>query len=408
MLRRGAFRVMGAMVIALASMSCDADMSKAPSPVARCPQAQPSTPGESPTLAGRARNGLIAYSHAGDIHVGSPASGETVAIVTNPQYEVNPVFSPDGGRIAFIRGDPQDGDSTIVVVRVDGTDERTLLPKGRQHRGFGGIAWTPDGASLVAQLDHPPFTTPYTDGELSLFDASGSGREQVLAPPLPLSIGGHYFVMDNRAAPMFRPPQGDRILAGGRDEVKVFDSDLTTETSVAPSALEAYEPYNTGELKWSPDGSRILFGLGIYPRGGSGLFVMSEDGSGVRRVATDYDEKGLTGLWSPDSSRIAIERRRPDVDQAVLAVVDLDSGDACELESTAASGKDAGAKSSTLSYNNVEHHWYHEGWMWSPDGRSLLVLDEPGAHLKVIDIVTDTATELPWRADSMPSWQQLW
>ena len=50
-----------------------------------------------------AENGLIAYSYAGDIYVGDPVTGETTAIVTNPTYEVNPVFSPDGTRIAFMR-----------------------------------------------------------------------------------------------------------------------------------------------------------------------------------------------------------------------------------------------------------------------------------------------------------------
>jgi dipeptidyl aminopeptidase/acylaminoacyl peptidase len=54
-------------------------------------------------------NGLIAYSYTGDIYVGDPATGETTAVVTHAEYEVNPVFSPDGKRIAFIRGDPQAG-----------------------------------------------------------------------------------------------------------------------------------------------------------------------------------------------------------------------------------------------------------------------------------------------------------
>ena len=125
-------------------------------------------------LAGAAANGRIAYSYAGDIYVGDPATGETTAIVTNPIYEVNPMFSPDGERIAFIRGDPQTGESTIVVVRADGSDERVLLPKGREHRGFGSIAWTPDGDSLLVQLDTPPFTYPHDDGKLSLFDSSGT------------------------------------------------------------------------------------------------------------------------------------------------------------------------------------------------------------------------------------------
>ena len=152
-----------------------------------------------------ARNGLIAYSYAGAIYVGNPVTGKTARITTNPRYEVNPVFSPNGKRIAFIRGDPQTGDSTIVVVRADGSDERVLLPRGREHRGFGVLAWTPDGSSLVAQLDRPPFTYPHGDGELSLFDASGSGKERAPYTPTP-TIDRRSLLQHQRAGRADVPP----------------------------------------------------------------------------------------------------------------------------------------------------------------------------------------------------------
>ncbi len=187
------------------------------------------------TPTGNASNGLIAYSYDGDIYVGDPLTGETAAIVTNPAYEVNPVFSPDGERIAFIRGDPQTKDSTIVVVRADGSDERVILPKGREHRGFVVLAWTPDGDSLVAQLDTPPFTFPHDDGEVSLFDSFGAGDEQLLAPPLPTEVGVHYFSTDAEVAPMFRPPKGDRILSG-ENKLDVLDADFATVAHLAKLA----------------------------------------------------------------------------------------------------------------------------------------------------------------------------
>ena len=352
-----------------------------------------------------AGNGLIAYSYAGDIYVGDPASGETAAIVTNPRYEVNPVFSPDGERIAFIRGDPQTEKSTVVVVRNDGSDERVILPKGREHRGFGLLAWTPDGASLVVQLDTPPFATPVSDGELSLFDSSGSGEEQLITPPLATTVGGHYFNASIHVAPMFRPPVGDRILSGDRNELSVFDRDLTRATRLGSDALKRYKPYEPYWLTWSPDGTRIAFGLlrfrglGTEPRG---WFVMSAEGDELRRIG---DHSSLQ--WSPAGSRIAFERVRAKSDRAVIVIVDLDTGKERELESTAAAGKEAGARFPTVTYNNVVHHWYYEGWMWAPDGRSLLVLEDHRTRPWIVDIETDTVTELPWFADSMPSWQRV-
>jgi hypothetical protein len=214
-------------------------------------------------MTGPAASGLIAYSYAGDIYVGDPLTGETRAIVTNPSYEVNPLFSPDGTLIAFIRGDPQTGDSTIVVVRADGSDERVLLPQGREHRGFGSVAWTPDSDSFLVQLDTPPFVMgSETDGELSLFDPSGTLEERLITPPLPTTIGGHYFNANIHVAPMFRPPLGDRILSGGRNALSVLDADLNgVATRLGSDALKPYEPYEPFWLTWSPDATRIAFGL---------------------------------------------------------------------------------------------------------------------------------------------------
>ena len=343
-----------------------------------------------------ARNGLIAYSYAGAIYVGNPVTGKTARIMMNPRYEVNPVFSPNGKRIAFIRGDPQTGDSTIVVVRADGSDERVLLPKGREHRGFGVLAWTPDGSSLVAQLDRPPFTYPHGDGELSLFDASGSGEERVLTPPLRPSIGGHYFSTNEQVAPMFRPPSGNEIWS---EDLRVFDRDLRTSRRVGGDVLRRYQRLSPFWLTWSPDGTRFAFRTP-----GRGLFVMSARGDELRRIA---DGDPTFFQWSPDGSRIAYEHIRAKADRAVIAIRDLRSSRRRLLESTSAAGKDAGARFPTLTYNNVVHHWYYEGWMWAPNGRSLLVLENHRTRLWVVDIETDTVTKLPWLADSMPSWKRV-
>lgn len=358
-----------------------------------------------------ARNGLIAYSYAGDIHVGDPVTRKTTRITTNPRYEVDPVFSPNGKRIAFVRGDPETKDSTIVVVRVDGSGERVLLPKGRRHQGFAGLAWTPDGEWVLVQVDTPPFT-PWGDGELSLFDPSGSGEERRLTPPLQSTVGAHQFDTSLRVAPMFRPPKGDRILSINRNGgLSVFGADLKESIPLGKNVLERFKSFVPSRPQWSPDGRRIgfflAFGTVTYTSGtdADGLFVMSAEGRKLRRLTRGPES--FSWQWSPDGSRIAFERARSTSDRAVLAIVGLDSGETRPLESTSASGKDAGARFSTVTFNNVVHHWYYEGWQWSPDGRSLLVLESHRTRPWVVDIETDTVTKLPWLADSMPSWQPL-
>jgi dipeptidyl aminopeptidase/acylaminoacyl peptidase len=357
-----------------------------------------------------ARNGLIAYSYTGDIYVGNPVTGKTTQITTDPRYEVNPVFSPNGKRIAFLRGNPQTKDSTIVVVRVDGSDERVLLPKGREHHGFAGLAWTPDGEWVLAQVDTPPFSG-YGDGELSLFDPSGSGEERLLTPPLTSWVGTLMLNTSVHVAPMFRPPKGDRIVDVNKNGgLRVFDAGLKRSTPIGRDALKRFEQLVPFGPAWSPDGRRI--GFQTFGSDEDGVFVMSAEGHKLRRLTRG--QNSLHWQWSSDGSRIAFERGPPLVstnrkptDRGVITIVGLDSGKKRTLESTSVARKDAGARFPTVTYNNQGFQAYYEGWQWSPDGRSLLVLENHRTRPWVVDVERDTITKLPWLADSMPSWQRL-
>lgn len=357
-----------------------------------------------PPLAGAAANGLIAYSYAGDIHVGDPVTGETVPIVTHPRYEVNPVFSPDGTRIAFMRDEialptfqlgaaPHADDPSVLVIDPDGSDERVVMPRGLNH-GVGPFAWTPDGASLV--IAHDDDATAYMDGDLSLFDADGKTEPRRFAPPLPSYPGAVAFDPSAPVAPMFRPPDGDLILGNaGPSGLEVFDADSLE--SVGQLLPKRYEGNFVGLTTWSPDAARIAFVLD------ESVYVMDADGTDFRRLGDLHNSL----QWSPDGSKIAYDREGTDPDRpsAVIVIVDLASDVERVLEATRATQK-TGARFHTTSSNRY-HTWYHEGWSWAPDGRSLLVLENHRTHPWVVDIETDTVTELPWLADSMPSWQRV-
>jgi WD40 repeat protein len=361
-----------------------------------------------PPVVGPAGNGLIAYSFDGDLFVGDPASGETTVIVSGPDSHANPIFSPDGTRIAFVRGDPYD-DASIVVVRADGSDERVVMPKGFSKRGVGPFAWTPDSASLVVEHDSEPFTTPYHDGELSLFDASGMAEPRLLTPPLPTAVGAQYFNSSAQVAPMFQPPAGDRILSRGANHtLSVMDVDGSGRAELIDPSRDEVE--FGGKPVWSPDGSKIVFG-GIEKPSGTGpavaparedfhTYVMNADGSDLRGY-----EDGFHTLWSPDGSSIALERRTPDESSAVIVIVDLETAAERVLEATTAEKK-VGSKFHTVSWNTY-HTWFYEGWSWTPDGRSIIVLERPGTRPFTVDIETGQVTELPWEAHATPSWQRV-
>lgn len=51
--------------------------------------------------------------------------------------------------------------------------------------------------------------------------------------------------------------------------------------------------------------------------------------------------------------------------------------------------------------------WDYEDWSWTPDGRSIGMLERRGTRPVVVDVETGRATKLPWEADSAPSWQRV-
>ena len=75
-----------------------------------------------------------------------------------------PRFSPDGRRIAFVRGDDQEnGGAQVWVMRADGGEARqvTFLVHGAGWGGDGAAPWSPDGRRLIV---HSPLAIDEIDG----------------------------------------------------------------------------------------------------------------------------------------------------------------------------------------------------------------------------------------------------
>lgn len=360
--------------------------------------------------------GLIVYASDGDIHVGDPVTGATTPIATGPASDTRPMVSPDGARIAFLRGDPVTGGLRIMVVRPDGSDMRVITPAlrvvepGRQPAdpvaldiAFG---WSPDRTSVVVG-----------DGTLVAYDALGLAEPRDLAaqlppsarlwfgpvapPPLPRESARLGLGPWTTMVPFLQPVTGD-ILYSECGGLSAVASDGTQPRPVMrrswpPPWEECSVP---GEPTWSPDGSSIAFIDRIEAEPYIfRAYLVDADGGGLRRLAADpvVPEGHVlesTPAWSPDGSKVAIERTRLDHGSARtrtswVTIVDVGSGAERDLDAT---------RSSFVS---------NRGWSWSPDGRRILVLMREAVRPLVIDIGTGRATELPWEADTLPSWQRV-
>ena len=96
---------------------------------------------------------------------------------------------------------------------------------------------------------------------------------------------------------------------------------------------------NQGQAAWSPDGSRVAFRAG--PDGDTEIFVVNQDGSGLRRV-TDTPNPSATDKrfasqpsWTPDGQSIVFRTDRTDPTNADLWIVGADGSNPRPLVQTA-------------------------------------------------------------------------
>lgn len=341
-------------------------------------------------LTGPAGNGQIAYfDWKGDLFLGNPRDGSSTLLVDNAEIGSDPVFSPDGSRIAFIGGTIRAPE--IFVVRADGSDLQAIGPVSDEGRRDGplplsGLSWTADGASIIR--------TTY-ESEFVLFDADGRGgrRDISSAEADALEAGAVRY-------PAVSPADGAQLLYDDTGTIAVTAADGTTTVLVDPTVAGA--PKNAGPPTWSPDGSIVMFEAAV-PDGGGRIFVVNPDGTGLRQLSQETSLPGGDGdqnpKWSPDGSMIAAARyfqssvppstgRQTDFPDSEIVVFDVATGEEHPFEGTRL---EQGLTS----------------WTWSPDGRSLLVLGFPNSPLKLVDATSGVITELPWATRSAPSWQRV-
>jgi Tol biopolymer transport system component len=185
-----------------------------------------------------------------------PAGGGPARRVTDGP-DLFPEWSPDGTRLAFVRGgyadiiegDPESEEYSkrnVWVARSDGSDARKVTD-GEWH---GTAAWTPDGKRLVTDTD---------PGVIEL-GADGSGRR---------------VLFESEHDDPGWSPDGKLLLLGGFDGLGVAEEGRPPiEQLGAPSSFSP---------EWSPDGGWIAFADGEGPHD---LWLVRPDGTGLRQLTT--------------------------------------------------------------------------------------------------------------------------
>ena len=88
-----------------------------------------------------ASNGLIAFVSSQDgnaeIYTMDPDGSQMTNLTQNPATDTNPIWSPDGKRIAFI-SDRRGGTGDIYVMNADGSGVKRIFPNTYGHQAVAG------------------------------------------------------------------------------------------------------------------------------------------------------------------------------------------------------------------------------------------------------------------------------
>ncbi|MEM7542469.1 MAG: hypothetical protein AAF384_12930, partial [Pseudomonadota bacterium] len=116
----------------------------------------------------------IVFDLLGDIYTLPRSGGRAIALTQDRAWDIEPRFSPDGERIAFISD--RDGTRNIWTMRLDGTERQQISKE--KFEGLSSPTWTPDGQSIIARQKlsrhSPTYKGPWLLVQYALSDGAKS------------------------------------------------------------------------------------------------------------------------------------------------------------------------------------------------------------------------------------------
>lgn len=193
---------------------------------------------------GLAGSGQVAYAQNGDIFTVDPTTGIRREITSGPEIDQEPRWSPDGTRLAFLRGTQL---ATALIVVDAMTGETIARSPSQPNVDTDTMAWSPDGRMI---------TIDSVDGELNVVDAATGSMTRLDLPYAFLDV-------------YWRPPDGRQLLFLGGSNPDAPDVSLYVADLDDPGSLQkiAGLPPGSNVLRpngWADDGRKVVYTAGSF------------------------------------------------------------------------------------------------------------------------------------------------
>ncbi len=312
----------------------------------------------------KARNNLFA------VNASSVARRELA-----PNIDVSPtlVWSPNGQRLAFVSGD-----TDIYTVNADGSRLTKQFAGDACKAANFEIAGFSNSQKLLFARSCDGFTSD-TPGSQSLYTSDTSGVKGTKLV-LNLEVGGEP-PRTEISSEFYLSPDGQQVAFVKDKNIYKMNADGSGMTQLT----KTYGEYISGgsQLVWSPDGTKIAFLFGAYPR--QQIYTINADGTYLKNLTNNQPKEvyKVKLFWSPDISRIAYYYNKPgDLagEQQDIYLLDINRGT---------------AKNLTQKPRNYDE------LSWSPDDQ-LYTINAGGDQLNQLAprLRPSGISELAWSSDS--------